>query len=274
MTLLESAAFRTANFLGRKSWLTRRMRSLYEHALDWSSGGQGIPWSINETTCRVSPYYRHQMAREYDQEVIPYLRSKVKPGDICFDVGANVGVYVLQLAHWSQPNGRVVAFEPNPEAYGILEKHIRINGIGERVDLVHAAVGSAPGQATLYTAGTDGQSRLGAPNGAIHEQAIPIVVPIVTLDDFTSAQGILPNWMLIDIEGFEIEALRGARSLITSQKGTLEIFVEMHPNVWATANTTRESAQDTLNDLGLVPIPLSGQNDSLEDYGLVHLVYQ
>jgi hypothetical protein len=78
--------------------------------------GRGISWSINGVPCRIDPRQRHRMARRYDEPVARWLASHVKPGDFCANVGGNVGVYALQFAHWTGPDGRVVVFEPNPHA--------------------------------------------------------------------------------------------------------------------------------------------------------------
>src|SRR5205085_9663014 len=114
MSLLQGAARKTAGLLGRESWLVRRLRPTYESLLDWLSDGRGIAWPINGVTYRIDPHVRHRLGQNYDAPVAAFLSARVKPGAVCVDVGANVGVYVLQFARWSGPKGRVVAFEPNP----------------------------------------------------------------------------------------------------------------------------------------------------------------
>ncbi len=254
--------------------MIRRLRPVYESVLDWSGQGEGIPWTINGVTYRVDPHHRHRLGQHYDAPVAAFLRERVKPGAVCVDVGANVGVYVLQFAHWAGPNGRVVAFEPNRSACEILRKHVRINELTERVRIVEAAVGEASGEAILYAAEADGMSRLGEPNKALAGNFRELTVAVVTLDEYCEAEHLKPDWLFIDIEGFEIAALSGARRLIQSRRGELGIIVEMHPNVWASANTTRARAESLLSELGLRAVPLTGQRDPLGDYGLVHLDYQ
>lgn len=78
---------------------------------------------------------------------------------------------------------------------------------------------------------------------------------------------------MIDIEGFEIAALFGAQRLIRRRRPNLGIIVEMHPNVWDSANTTPARAKALLEDLGLRAVPLTGQSDPLKDWGLVLLAY-
>lgn len=272
MTLVQTAARHTARLIGRESWVIRRLRPVYESLL--SLRGRGIPWEINGVTYRIDPHYRHMLWRDYDAKVASFLSEHVKPGALCLDVGANVGVYVLQFAHWSSPSGQVIAFEPNPEARVILQKHVLMNELQARVRIVPSAVGEIDGRGILYAVGVDGMSRLGSPNKALAGSAREINVPILTLDEYCRTEKLEPDWLFMDIEGFEIAALNGARALIESRRSKLGIIVEMHPSVWDSANTTRARAESLLEDLRLTAVPLTGQSDPLSDYGLVHLVYK
>jgi FkbM family methyltransferase len=274
MNLLQGAARKVSGRLGRESWLIRHLRPGYESLLDVSTNGNGIPWKINGATYRVDPRYRHRLGQNYDAPVAAFIRERIKPGAVCVDVGANVGVYVLQFAHWSGERGRVIAFEPNPGALEVLQKHIELNDLTERVEVVPAAVGARCGSATLFAAGADGMSRLGAPNELIAEQVEEITVPVVTLDNFCAEHDLKPDWLFIDIEGFEIAALEGARQLIKVRGLDLNIIVEMHPDVWGSADTTRAGAEALLDEIRLCAVPLTGQTDPLGEYGLVYLKHR
>jgi hypothetical protein len=98
-----------------------------------------------------------------------------------------------------------------------------------------------------------------------------IKVPVVTLDGFCEARGLEPDWLFMDIEGFELAALAGARGLLSKGGGGPEVVVEMHPDVWASAGTTREGGEALLAELGLRAVPLMGQRDALGEHGIVHL---
>ncbi len=271
MSLLQNTARRTAGLLGRESRLVRRLRPAYENLLDWYGGGKGIPWTINGVTYRVDPHHRQRLGQNYDAPVAEFLRARVRPGAMCLDVGANVGVYVLQFAHWSRPDGRVVAFEPNPGAREVLQSHVRMNGLQGRVEIVPAAVGETSGEQILYAAAAEGMSRLGEPNKALGGNVSEITVPVMTVDEYCRDNALQPDWLFLDIEGFEIAALSGAREIIKSRRGRLNVVVEMHPNVWDSAKTTRAGAESLLNELGLRAVPLTGQRDPLGDHGIVHL---
>ena len=273
MSLLQTVARNTSGLIGRESQFIRHLRPVYESFLGWSAHGNGIPWRINGATYRIDPKCRHRLGQSYDAPVAAFLRERVKPGALCIDVGANVGVYVLQFAHWSGPTGRIIAFEPNPGALRFLRKHVQLNGLMKRATIVSSAVGAASGEAILYAAEADGMSRLGEANKALAGTVQEITVPVVNLDEYCKSEGVRPDWLLIDIEGFEIAALSGARELIHSRSGELGIIVEMHPNVWDSANTTRAKAKALLAELGLRAVSLTGQADPLSDYGIVHLDY-
>lgn len=271
MDLWQRVSRAVVGIVGRNSWIIQFFRPPYETLLDWSTRGRGISWPINEVYFRVDPRYRRQLGQSYEPKVAGFLRDRVKPGSLFLEVGANVGVYALQFAHWAGPTGRVIAFEPNPEARSVLLKHLRLNGLTDRVSVVPAAVGGFAGEAVLFAAEADGMSRLGVPNSAIAHRVRPILVPVVTLDEFCETQGLKPDWILIDIEGFEIAALAGARRLIARFGRELGIIVEMHPNAWGSAGGSRPGAESLLDDLRLCPIPLSGQTDPMSEHGLVFL---
>ena len=258
---------------GRESWLIRQLRPAYESTLQLLSAGRGVPWEINGVPFRIDSHYRNRMGHDYDASVALFLSQRVKPGAICFDVGANVGVYVLQFAHWSGSSGRVIAFEPNPAAVEVLSRHVRLNEIESTVTIEKVAISSAPGTATLYRAQADGMSRLGEPNKLLRDRVEPIEVPVTTIDEFCARTGLTPDWLLIDIEGFEFAALLGATRMLERQRNKLGLVVEMHPDVWKSAATSREGVERFLSEMGLCAIPLTGQQDSLREHGLVHLAW-
>ena len=272
MNLIQGMARKVSGLLGRESWVVRGLRPAYESLLDLSSRGRGVEWTINGETFRVDPRCRHRLGQNYDAPVAAFIRGRVRPGALCFDVGANVGVYVMQFARWSGERGRVVAFEPNPRACAALRRHVELNGLEGRVEVVPAAVGAAAGEATLYAAGVHGMSRLGSPNEKIADEVTETSVRVVALDDFCGARDLRPDWLFIDIEGFEIAALAGARRLIKERGEALNVVVEMHPDAWASADTTRARAESLLGELNLRAVPLTGQRDPLGEHGLVQLV--
>jgi FkbM family methyltransferase len=262
-----------ASAIGRDSLLVHMARPVYENVLAASTFGRGIEWRINGETFRIDPHQRHRLGSCYDPTVAAFLRERIRPGSLCVDVGANVGAYVLQFARWSGPQGRVIAFEPNPGACVFLKRHVAMNRLANQVRVVPAAVGAAGSTALMFVSGTNGMSRLGMPNPEIESRTSTIEVSVVSLDDFFRTADRDPDWLLIDIEGFELAALEGARELVARRPGTLSIVAEMHPSAWMTNGQSRETAERLLDELRLRAIPLTGQIDPLAEHGLVHLAH-
>jgi len=86
---------------------------------------------------------------------------------------------------------------------------------------------------------------------------------------FPQTRDLRPNWILLDVEGFEIATLNGGRMTLTSPAARLA--VEMHPSVWRLSGTTRAAAETPFRELGVIPVPLSGQDNPFTVHGLVHL---
>jgi FkbM family methyltransferase len=142
---------------------------------------------------------------------------RLKP-EIFFDVGANLGLYSCVLAR-NNAVPRIVAFEPDRANHKRMSLNLAINGLTDRVELHEAAVGAAPGRASLVPseAANRGMSHLvtGDETGAYS-------VEVVSLDDMFRIDG-KTIAVKIDVEGFEIEVLMGAAQLFTRNRGFAQI---------------------------------------------------
>ncbi|MGH7463025.1 MAG: FkbM family methyltransferase, partial [Longimicrobiales bacterium] len=203
MKFVQRVGSAAAAVLGRQSRLVNALRPAYERGLNALALGNGIPWSINGAQCRVDARYRSQLGQHYDVPVADFLRPRVRPGQVCFDVGANVGAWVLQFAHWVGSSGRVIAFEPNPASLSVLRAHVDMSGFADRVTFLQAAAGASNEAAIFHAAGTDGMSRIGHPNELIQSQSLQIPASVITLSQYCRSEQIRPDWILIDVEGYE-----------------------------------------------------------------------
>ncbi len=227
---------------------------------------RGVHRTVNGVPLRVASPVRALFTSDYDRPLADFLRSRVEPGSEVWNVGANVGIWVLQMATWVGPSGKVVAFEPNATTAEVLRENVRLNGLETRVEIVESAVGEQVGHVDFFAAGTDGMSRAGQPNPLLPD-ATARRVPVTTLDAFAAGRPRLPSWILMDVEGWEISALRGAWSVLR-QSG---VAVELHPSAWPWSGHSRADLEQLLDTYALDAVPLTDQKDVLGDYGHVHL---
>ena len=166
----------------------------------------------------VTPHLAKDGFYERDDEL--FIKSIVKGGDWCVDVGANIGVFSLLFASLVGPFGRVFAFEPNPITIKYLQRSVISNWFHDRLRVNCAAVGSSNGTETIYFsqdrlgdsvvgASTEHQKRSHDYAGLAIEAAN---VELVSLDQFFPEWSIL-TCLKVDAEGHEPEVLRGAQRL-------------------------------------------------------------
>lgn len=127
----------------------------------------------------------------------------------CLDIGANVGFMSMAMESLGL---EVIAFEPQPEIYGLLRKNIRGNcmnvALGNVVDMVKMPRISYSRNGNYGGCGIGMKSELGTIN-----------VSCIRLDDL----GLRPGFVKIDVEGYELEVLRGGRETILAYKPIMYI---------------------------------------------------
>jgi FkbM family methyltransferase len=130
-----------------------------------------------------------------------------RPGDVAVDVGAMIGYYTLIFANRVGSTGRVYAFEPDPDNFGLLEENVRMNGY-DHVTCRQAIVGDHTGRASLFPAPEQykGDARAYATDGRPS-----IEVDVVRLDDVVDEPVDLAK---IDVQGYEGHVLAGMHALI------------------------------------------------------------
>jgi FkbM family methyltransferase len=147
------------------------------------------------------------------------LVDMLSPGDVFYDLGANVGFFTLLAARLVGPQGAVVAFEPDPRNAKTLRANMARNGFSH-VTVVEQGVSDTSGS-LRFNVKDSTMSRLARPG----EEGID--VPVTTLDDFIAGGAApAPTLVKMDIEGAEIAALQGAPRMIAEQLP--EIICEVH----------------------------------------------
>jgi FkbM family methyltransferase len=130
------------------------------------------------------------------------LRKFLRPGDVFVDVGANIGALSLTGSRIVGETGRVFSVEAHPQTVTYLRGNIELNN-AKNVTVIHAAAGDHKGTVNFSSGRSDDQNRV---------TETGISVPLRTLDSLLP--GISVRLLKIDVEGFELFALRGAARIL------------------------------------------------------------
>jgi FkbM family methyltransferase len=194
-------------------------------------------------------YKRGAIERRMTETLID--RLVLPAGSVSFDVGANLGWYSLILDRLAQPGARVFAFEPDPDNFRLLLANVEANG-ARTVSPQQMAVSDRAGTETLHRYAGKNRGRHSLLPGAGTD---PIEVLVTALDTFRAAQA--PRapvaFVKVDVEGYELPVLRGARATLAEAAMAL---VEISPERMRAAGHPPEEAVNLLCDAGLTPFVL------------------
>lgn len=153
-----------------------------------------------------------------------FIKS-IKKGNTVFDIGANVGYYSVLASKLVGKNGKVFAFEPDPQSLKLLYKNIGINKC-KNIIVVKSALSNHNGKLIL----TQDSSNPGESSLTLFKKGKKILVDVLTLDKFIKTQKIKTiDVIKMDVEGAELNILRGGLKTLQNNK-KLKIFVECNPS--------------------------------------------
>jgi FkbM family methyltransferase len=161
----------------------------------------------------------------------------ISPGSRVIDVGANVGIYALPWAA-THADVTVHCFEPNPSVRTRLARNMALNRLTARIRLHPEALSDRAGTATLY--GSDDMSSLN--RGVYTGRAVPTEVPLARLDDALSIEGQPVSLIKVDVQGHELEVLRGADALISHYRPAL--ILEHEDRLYLSASEANQRKTD------------------------------
>lgn len=156
-----------------------------------------------------------------EDEYIERILSSLKPGDVVYDIGANIGMISLAIAA-HLPGVEVHAFEPGEENCDRLRQNTGLNSVAG-VRAHRYGLGRQNGPVKFFLSRRPAEHSLSRDNA---EDAREVEVELRTADSVAEEIG-PPTIMKIDVEGAEAEVLFGAERLIGSGK-VREMFIEFH----------------------------------------------
>lgn len=174
-------------------------------------------------------YWYHGRHRE--QWMMETFARLIGPGDTVIDVGGHIGYTALWFCQLVG-SGKVYVFEPGPNNLPYLKRNIQDH---ENIALFTLGLGNVAATQVLHVENLTGMNNTCVEDSPIYAQnaafnglaakteAVPIEV--VRFDDFVREQGLHPNFIKIDVEGFEAEVLEGMRETLHATRPMLMVEV-------------------------------------------------
>ena len=160
----------------------------------------------------------HRKGRFYEAPELGWLKAVFPAGGTFVDIGANVGNHTLYAALMLKA-GRVIPFEPNPLAYGLLVQNVLVNGLADVVELSMLGVGVSDRHEGGFAMETREKNLGGA-------KMLAGAGEIEVFPGHDLLAGSVPDLIKIDVEGMEISVLSGLEPLLERCRPAMLVEVD------------------------------------------------
>jgi FkbM family methyltransferase len=184
----------------------------------------------------------------YGEELdfVDALEKKLRFGGVYYDVGSNVGQFLIPMAKIVGERGQVVGFEPHPVNHQRLMRNVALNRL-MNVKVFQVALGDCNGDIRIY--GARGTATV-VPHAAAWHGSLPVAsIQTMRGDDLRGGAGLpIPRALKVDVEGAEFAVLSGLRETISSSSCEL-LCCEVHP-LFLPAEVSTEMVFSLVRSLG------------------------
>lgn len=192
--------------------------------IDVPKHGYKIHCPLNREDLIVMTRHEDEMIERFD----------AKPGDVVVDIGAHMGRYTIISSRRVGPGGKIIAIEAHPGNFGLLRRNIALNRL-TNVIAINSAVYSTTMPLKLYLPDEDSgytmhHSVMASYLVTKYKEAERKYVEVQadTLDNLLRKAGVdMVNWIKIDVEGAELEVLKGAEETLSRSK-EISLLIEVH----------------------------------------------
>ncbi len=188
---------------------------------------------------------------DYEEQL--FSLDMLEKGDLFVDIGANIGGWSILL---SGTGAKVKAFEPVPSTYELLQENIKLNEKNSNIEIYQLGISSSEGYLN-FTADLD------TGNHVLHDndyyKGLTQMIQVKRLNDIIDE---IPKLIKIDVEGHELEVLKGADKILSNGK-LKAIIIETFR--WANYNHPKlRQLEDLLSSYGFLPCGYNVKNKKLE----------
>lgn len=188
------------------------------------------------------------------------LLKNIQAGMIVFDIGANIGDSVLQIAKKLNGTGSIYAFEPSPDVFQRLNRNVSLNNFN---NIKTFNLGMADVESQLSFVVEDKNHSGGAFISKDANNAIKVAV--TTIDKFVAEHNLSKlDFLKIDTEGFEVFVLKGGVNTFRNFKP--KMFIEVSDSLLKRAGSSAKELIQILNELNYHSVRVDTQENITEDY--------
>jgi FkbM family methyltransferase len=158
-------------------------------------------------------WYDTPVSDTYDE--LDYAKDvMVRPGDVIIEFGAHHGYKTCYIAKLIGEKGKIVSVEPSPFNTDVIKQNVKLNHL-KNVEVVTKAGGEVAGQKARFSYSSNSSIQEGSPIGTFETE-------ITTIDSYAHLK---PTMLKIDVEGYEIEVLKGAQKVLKTRP---KLMLEIH----------------------------------------------
>ena len=191
-------------------------------------------------------YTSHVVDPAQEAELEAFVR-RCRLGMQFLDVGAHFGLFSLAALHFGGPTARALAVDPSPMAAKMLAIQSRLNDMEDRLGIVQACVADECGRRGMLDTGVIGAGYFVPADGQRRKGDLS-AVEAVTVDELCRRTGFAPTHLKIDVEGGELEVLKGACDVL--RRARPELSVEIHNGILRSAGRNPREVVRHLEDEG------------------------
>ncbi len=189
---------------------------------------------------------------DYEHAELVFIKNQLKSGDVFVDIGANIGVHSLIASQILSEQGKVISFEASKKNYMRLQEHIQLNH-AQNIEAHHVAIADSEKEITLYY--NEAEANKGMISAYGQNEAHKESIQAVTLDSVLGVTKI--DFIKIDIEGGEYDALKGMKQILQTQNPVL--LIELEEDIIAKTDYKEEDIINYLAQFGYQRNYLSDQ---------------
>ena len=217
------------------------------------SNGFEIPCDLSVFSGRIAWYFRHW----YELATESVIQSLLPKGGTFIDIGGNVGMATLAARKAVGPDGRIFAFEPNPQVADIFAASIAYNGL-DNVTLTRKAVGPETRRADFFVPDENhGEAQIGDPQtdrpGKRFQVDVTDTSMLEELDHI--------DLIKIDVEGFEYSVLQALETIMQKQRPI--VVCELMGEHLKRSDTTPQAVLELVQNRGYWALRIETANASL-----------